>query len=130
MNIIVAGGTGFIGEPLCRALQKRGDVRVLSRNPSKVKVGRGLSWDALDEIASADVVVNLAGENIGTRWSAARKRRILESRRKATLALVDAMKRQPEKTYCTDNAAMIAFAALQKGNESDPRRVKAQSRVG
>jgi N6-L-threonylcarbamoyladenine synthase len=38
--------------------------------------------------------------------------------------------RLPEKRYCTDNAAMIAFAALQKGVLSDPRRVTARSRVG
>jgi N6-L-threonylcarbamoyladenine synthase len=38
--------------------------------------------------------------------------------------------RLPEKRYCTDNAAMIAFAGLQKGNASDPRRVVARSRVG
>jgi N6-L-threonylcarbamoyladenine synthase len=37
--------------------------------------------------------------------------------------------RLPEKKYCTDNAAMIAFAGLQKGNASDPRRVIARSRV-
>jgi N6-L-threonylcarbamoyladenine synthase len=38
--------------------------------------------------------------------------------------------RLPEKKYCTDNAAMIAFAGLQKGNGGDPRRVTARSRVG
>jgi N6-L-threonylcarbamoyladenine synthase len=38
--------------------------------------------------------------------------------------------RLPEKHYCTDNAAMIAFAGLQKGGESDPRRVIARSRIG
>ena len=38
--------------------------------------------------------------------------------------------RLPEKRYCTDNAAMIAFAGLQKGNASDPRRVVARSRIG
>jgi N6-L-threonylcarbamoyladenine synthase len=38
--------------------------------------------------------------------------------------------RLPEKRYCTDNAAMIAFAGLQKGNAGDPRRVVARSRVG
>lgn len=38
--------------------------------------------------------------------------------------------RLPEKRYCTDNAAMIAFAGLQKGNATDPRRVSARSRVG
>ena len=38
--------------------------------------------------------------------------------------------RLPEKRYCTDNAAMIAFAALQKpADATDPRRVSARSRV-
>lgn len=38
--------------------------------------------------------------------------------------------RLPEKRYCTDNAAMIAFAGLQKGEAGDPRRVVARSRIG
>ena len=38
--------------------------------------------------------------------------------------------RLPEKRFCTDNAAMIAFAGLQKGNLSDPRRVVTRSRIG
>jgi N6-L-threonylcarbamoyladenine synthase len=38
--------------------------------------------------------------------------------------------RVPEKRYCTDNAAMIAFAAAQKRDgATDPRRVSARSRV-
>ncbi|HJT17720.1 MAG TPA: tRNA (adenosine(37)-N6)-threonylcarbamoyltransferase complex transferase subunit TsaD [Thermoanaerobaculia bacterium] len=38
--------------------------------------------------------------------------------------------RLPEKRYCTDNAAMIAFAALQQSAEAaDPRRVSARSRI-
>jgi N6-L-threonylcarbamoyladenine synthase len=38
--------------------------------------------------------------------------------------------RVPEKRYCTDNAAMIAFAGLQKPQAAiDPRRVVARSRV-
>jgi N6-L-threonylcarbamoyladenine synthase len=37
--------------------------------------------------------------------------------------------RLPEKRYCTDNAAMIAFAGLQKGGAVDPRRVPARSRI-
>jgi len=38
--------------------------------------------------------------------------------------------RLPEKRFCTDNAAMIAFAGLQKGEPMDPRRVSARSRIG
>jgi len=38
--------------------------------------------------------------------------------------------RLPEKRYCTDNAAMIAFAGLQRtAVAGDPRRVTARSRV-
>jgi N6-L-threonylcarbamoyladenine synthase len=38
--------------------------------------------------------------------------------------------RLPGKRYCTDNAAMIAFAGLQKGDPADPKRVLVRSRVG
>jgi len=39
--------------------------------------------------------------------------------------------RLPEKRYCTDNAAMIAFAGLQRRGEAvDPRRVLTRSRIG
>lgn len=39
--------------------------------------------------------------------------------------------RLPEKTFCTDNAAMIAFAALQKPDGAmDPQRITARSRLG
>ena len=38
--------------------------------------------------------------------------------------------RLPEKRYCTDNAAMIAFAGLQQSAvEADPKRVTARSRI-
>ena len=38
--------------------------------------------------------------------------------------------RLPEKRFCTDNAAMIAFAALQRpADAADPRRVTARSRI-
>src|SRR5206468_3252141 len=44
----------------------------------------------------AGAVINLAGESIaGKRWSAAHKRRILDSRLDATRSLVDAIRRAP-----------------------------------
>lgn len=110
MKIVISGGTGFVGEPLVHRLLARGDdVAVLSRNPAKVRAGRGISWDAADRIGAADAVINLAGENIGARWSEDRKRRIFDSRIKATSTLVDAMKRQPQKKRTFVSASAVGF---------------------
>lgn len=117
MKIAISGGTGFVGEPLVRSLLQRGDdVAVISRSPAKVRTGRGISWDAADEIGSADAVINLAGENIGVRWSEQRKRRIFDSRVKATTAIVDAMKRQPQKKRVFISASAVGYYGL-RGDE-------------
>lgn len=55
---------------------------------------------------------------------------VLRERMQAWGAARGLIVRLPEKRYCTDNAAMIAFAGLKKGAESDPRRVVARSRIG
>src|ERR1051325_530771 len=101
MKIVVAGGTGFLGEPLVQRLLARGDdVTVLTRNPQKVQAGRGMQWDGRtqgawsSEVANADAVINLAGENISEgRWTAERKRRLIDSRLHATRAIVAARPR-------------------------------------
>ncbi|HEV7766950.1 MAG TPA: tRNA (adenosine(37)-N6)-threonylcarbamoyltransferase complex transferase subunit TsaD [Thermoanaerobaculia bacterium] len=54
---------------------------------------------------------------------------VIRERMQAWGAQHGVLVRLPEKRYCTDNAAMIAFAGLQKGNAGDPRRVAARSRV-
>ncbi len=111
MKIVVSGGSGFIGQPLVRRVLERGDeALVISRDPSRVTTGRGISWDAGDEIASADVVVNLAGENVGGgRWSAARKKRILESRVHATMALVEGMRGNPAQRRTFISASAVGY---------------------
>jgi uncharacterized protein (TIGR01777 family) len=113
-RIIVAGGSGFIGEPLVRRLLARGDdVAVLTRNPSKVGAGRAVVWNPPSqgswsgEVANADVVINLAGENVGDgRWTEERKKRIMDSRVAATSALVEAIsnKAQHGRTFVSSSA--------------------------
>lgn len=116
MKIIVAGGSGFLGGPLVQRLVARGDeVAVLTRDPAKVRVGRPVEWHPPEqgswsaEVAGADAVINLAGENIGDgRWTPERKRRLLASRLDATSALVAAMK-NGAKPQTLVNASAIGY---------------------
>ena len=102
MKIIIAGGTGFLGRSLARALaEDRHDVIVLTRAPGTSPIlrvrlvpwtpnGQAGRWPA--EIDGAYAVINLAGESIAAqRWSEARKKLILDSRARATHRLVDAI---------------------------------------
>jgi uncharacterized protein (TIGR01777 family) len=116
MKVTIAGGSGFIGEAVVRDLVSQGhDVAVLTRNPQKAGAGRPLVWDAKTqgawskEVAAADVVINLAGENIGERWTDERKVRLIESRVGATRALVTAIATEPQRQRTFINASAIGF---------------------
>lgn len=102
MKIVIAGGTGFLGRPLCAALVGDGhEVVVLTRNEqTRTPDGtRALTWDLeralspwASELDGAGAVINLSGEPIaGHRWSAAQKRRIEDSRVTATRRLATAI---------------------------------------
>lgn len=99
MKIILAGGTGFLGRPLAEALARdQHQVVVLTRG-SAGSAGRLVAWTPdgavgqwASELDGADAVINLAGESIAAgRWTAARKRRIAESRVLATRSLARAI---------------------------------------
>lgn len=111
MKIVIAGGTGFIGEPLVQRLVARGDdVAVLSRDPAKVRMGRGIGWDATSVVANADAVVNLAGESIADgRWTEERKRRLVSSRIDSTRKLVEALRANPSKPRTFVSASAIGI---------------------
>lgn len=97
-SLLVTGGTGFIGRMLCqRALAAGYRVKVLSRNPGEAS--RQLPGiTAFSKISQAfsepvDVVVNLAGESLFTRWTTSRKKAFYESRVELTRQLVSSAKR-------------------------------------
>jgi len=111
-RVVVAGGSGLVGQKLVRALLDRGtQVQVLTRNPATLRVPAGASahgWEALPTLLEgADAVINLAGEGIADRrWSLARKNAIRDSRTRATARLVEAMRgcAQPPKALVSASA--------------------------
>jgi len=126
MQIVIAGGSGFLGRALVGALRSDGQrVRVLTRRPRDVDDvawkpdsddQRAQSWTS--EIDGADAVINLAGASIGgTRWTAARKKAIRDSRLKATGALVLAIANARRRPPVLISASAVGFY----GNRGDER---------
>ncbi len=104
MNIVLAGGSGFLGTALTEALTRDGhQIAILTRKtpplPALPHVEH-VSWDPngrtgpwASAVDGADAVVNLAGESIAARrWSAQQKRRLRESRLLATQSLTRAVR--------------------------------------
>jgi uncharacterized protein (TIGR01777 family) len=106
MRVVVTGASGLIGSAVCDALLARGDEVVgLSRDPDRARSTNPTvhwhAWNAILErppemsLDGADGVINLIGEPIDQRLTAAAKQRILESRERATKNLVDGMSGAP-----------------------------------
>ncbi len=92
--VLLTGASGFIGSHLVHFLLER-DYRVigLTRQKNKREPHPDFHWiNQLDELKQhqIDYVVNLAGESIGQgRWTAARKKKLLNSRLDTTRHLFD-----------------------------------------
>jgi uncharacterized protein len=114
-RVVVAGGTGLVGQPLVRALTELGtQVTVLTRNPQSLHLPAGASahgWEDLPaQLGGAEAVINLAGEGIADRrWSAQRKMTIRDSRLGATARLIGAMRACGQPPAALVNASAVGF---------------------
>ena len=87
-RVVIAGGTGLIGSQLSRLLSGEGyEVVHLTRKIREGGSYKSYRWDPeqgycdVDAFRDGDAIINLAGENLGTRpWSKTRRREIIGSR--------------------------------------------------
>lgn len=103
MRVVIAGGSGFIGRALACSLVQDGHAVVILSRTAAARSDGGIVYAPFDGVSGqgwadlldgAQALVNLAGENIASGyWTAARKRRILESRLGAGRACLDALGR-------------------------------------
>ncbi|MFM8303417.1 MAG: TIGR01777 family oxidoreductase [Actinomycetota bacterium] len=123
MDVVIAGGSGFIGSALGRSLETDGHrVIRMVRPESPAAHGDTLAWDPeaaridAQGLEGVDAVVNLGGVGIGDKkWSDARKDEILQSRLSVTGLLSDALAslNRPPKVFVS--ASAIGFY----GNRGD-----------
>ena len=121
MQIVVTGGTGFIGWPLCSSLYQEGhQITLLTRRIEKQRACdstvTAVEWNGRDAgawehcLEGADAIINLAGAPIADgRWTEARKQLIKESRVLSTRLLVEALSRQPVKPRTLISASGIGY---------------------
>jgi uncharacterized protein (TIGR01777 family) len=88
MKVAITGASGLVGRALSAFLSTGGHTVV------PVKLRGSVDASLLD---GCDAVVNLAGENIGARWTRERKQRIRESRIDGTRLLSEALARMSRK---------------------------------
>ncbi len=126
-TVLVTGGTGFIGKPLCTQLVARGaHVFVLTRR--KIRSGSNITYiNTLADmpVSGVDIIINLAGEPISQRWTPATKRKIEDSRIATTHALIDYIKGAQHKPQLLISGSAIGYygtSETQTFNEnSDPQ---------
>ncbi|HSM24706.1 MAG TPA: TIGR01777 family oxidoreductase [Anaerolineaceae bacterium] len=125
MNILISGGTGLIGQALTKNFIKSGHkIIILTRgnrddqNPDKIQYVKwdGRSFEPLIPIMEeVDVVINLAGDNIGAgSWTKQKKERILNSRLFAGNALSEAIVKAKVKPEVFIQASGVGYYGTSK----------------
>ena len=120
MRILVTGATGLIGSRLVARLSADGHtVTALSRRPERARarlpdLSDAWTWRQGEvspplQAFACDAVVHLAGESVVGRWTAARRARILGSRREGTRELVQAIAASPDRPAALISASAVGY---------------------
>ncbi|SHI49047.1 TIGR01777 family oxidoreductase [Desulfosporosinus lacus] len=130
MNVLLFGGTGFVGRNLIEELLMNGyKVSVVTRNHQKTVNQFGnkiqvIEWDNIAPLSSIykldqiDFVINLAGESIGSRrWTNSVKAEIRASRIRTTGAIVAAINNGTIQPKVLINASAVGYYGLCEDEE-------------
>ncbi len=123
-KILITGASGLVGKRLTeRLLQKGYQVSHLGRSKSTATVPSFI-WDvdkgvidpkAFEEV---DTIIHLAGAGVADkRWTASRKKEILESRTKSTALLFNSLKKEKNSVKTFVSASAIGYYGFENSNE-------------
>ncbi len=107
-KIVVAGGTGFVGQYLNKKFTSAGyKVFIISRNKNHV------NWNnaslIIEALENAEMLINLAGKSVNCRYNEKNKKEIYDSRIDTTKILGDAITncKKPPSLWINSSTATI-----------------------
>jgi uncharacterized protein (TIGR01777 family) len=118
-RILISGASGPIGAALLPSLKASGYA--VARLVRGAAAGADqIAWNPAqslspDSVSGFDGVIHLAGETIVGRWTEAKKRRILDSRRQGTRHLADAVAKAAQRPRAFISASAVGYY----GNRGD-----------
>jgi hypothetical protein len=124
-KVLITGGTGLIGSRLTELLLEKGyEVAYLSRRKSEETRVKAYRWDlekgyiAEEAIRGADCIIHLAGAGVADeRWTARRKKEILESRIQSSRLLYEGLQRVPNQVKTFLSASAIGIYGADRGDQ-------------
>lgn len=125
-NVLITGGTGFIGKHLTYLLIKNNySVTILSRTSKQNTADISYyQWDVekqfidKESVLKADYIIHLAGEGIADqRWTATRKKQIISSREKSAELIHRVLKNNNKKLEAFVSASGIGIYGAIDGSK-------------
>lgn len=105
-HLVIFGGTGFIGRHLIDEVKGDYKITVVSRSPNNVAAGcdsKILHFEGIQSMANlfneTDAIINLAGENVGEKWTKKKKESIKNSRLNVDKLIVSAFELSDKKPH-------------------------------
>ena len=136
-KIILAGGTGFIGQEMTKYFGKENKIVILTRQVGNEKTNRNdydslsiddlknvkyVKWDGktvgdwFNELNNSDIVINLAGKSVNCRYNEKNKQDIFDSRTDAVKAIGEAINKctRPPLLWVNASSATIYRHAMDR----------------
>jgi NAD dependent epimerase/dehydratase family enzyme len=139
-KIILAGGSGFLGQALARHFSALSwEVVVLTRQPKPRADGlREAAWDGetvgawARELEGADAVVNLCGKSVDCRYTEENRKLLISSRTLPTRAIGQAISncQSPPRVWLNSSSASLYKHTFDTAmDENGPKARRARRRM-